>query len=229
MALLVIPMLLLAACKTDPIIPEGGIPQEPPVQDPGVDNLCADGIISFQHEVLPILISSCAYSGCHDAASHEEGVILDTYANVLRTVNPGKSSRSKLYRSITNGGGDFMPPRPADPLTTAQVAIIRDWIDQGANNTDCGTPCDPEASSFSADVFPLLQNYCVGCHNNSRTEGSVNLESYNKIRPYAESGALLGTINHDTYYPAMPPTGSKLSDCRIAQVKKWIDEGMKNN
>lgn len=216
-------------CKTDPIVPAGGIPADPAVQDPGSENLCAASIISFQHEVLPILISSCAYSGCHDAASHKEGVVLDSYAKVMRTVNPGKASRSKLYRSITSGGEEFMPPRPAAPLNADQIATIRDWIDQGANNTDCGTPCDAGKSSFAADIFPMLQNYCVGCHSSNRTEGNVNLGTYQNIRRYAESGALIGTISHDAYYPAMPPSGSKLSDCRITQLKKWIDEGMQNN
>ncbi|MEZ4994044.1 MAG: c-type cytochrome domain-containing protein [Saprospiraceae bacterium] len=222
-------VLTMAGCRTEPIIPEGGIPTEPPVQDPGVENLCDPGIISFQHEILPLLISSCAYSGCHDATSHKEGVVLDSYERAMREVKAGNADRSSLYRSVTRGGEEFMPPRPATPLTTEQTNLIRDWINQGANNTDCGTACDPAESSFSGTVFPMIQNFCVGCHSNSRADGGVNLSDYDRVRSYAQTGALIGAISHDPYYAAMPPSGSALSACRIAQVQKWIDEGMKNN
>jgi mono/diheme cytochrome c family protein len=204
-------ILVGIGCTTDPIIPAGGVPVEPPVPDPGLDNLCPDGVISFQHQVLPILISSCAYSGCHDVASHAEGVILDSYEQVRREVKPGDPNDSELYESLLENGDDRMPPWPADRLSNDQITLIRTWIEQGAENTTCGAPCDAELSSFSADIFPILQNSCIGCHNANRTEGNVNLESYNLIIPYVDNG------------------GSSLSDCRISQIEKWIQEGAQNN
>ena len=225
-------LLVFGACKTDPIIPAGGIPVEvdPPVQDPGDENPCVGDIVSFQHEVLPIMISACAYSGCHDAITAEDDVRLYDYENVRKEVSPGDPNDSDLYESITEtDADDIMPPPPASPLTSAQITVIRNWISQGANNTDCGAPCDSTASSFSNDIFPMLQNYCIGCHNTARSDGNVNIESYSKIIPYVENGVLIGSIKHDPLYAIMPPSGSKLSDCRIAQLQKWIDEGAQNN
>jgi hypothetical protein len=45
----------------------------------------------------------------------------------------------------------------------------------------------------------------------------------------AQSGKLLGTINHAAGFSPMPKGGAKLSSCRIATIKKWIDAGMLNN
>lgn len=218
------------ACTTDPIGSPNNTQTDPPIQDPGTDNLCDPGVISFQHQVLPIMISSCAYSGCHDAVSAKDGIVLTNYDNVRKEVKPGDPNDSELYESITeNDPDDIMPPPPAAPLTTEQITIIREWINQGAENTTCGAPCDSTATSFSTDIFPLLQNHCVGCHNSTRSDGNVNLENYGRVIPYVQNGSLLGTIKHDALYPVMPPSGSKLSDCRIAQVRKWIEEGAKDN
>lgn len=222
--------LFFGACKTDPIIPEGGIPEIPPVQDPGDANPCEPNVISFQHEVLPIMVSACAYSGCHDPITAEDDIVLNNYNNVIKEVDPGNPNNSELYESIVETDpDDIMPPPPASPLTSTQIFIIRDWISQGANDTNCGAPCDSTAASFSNDIFPLLQDYCVGCHNTARSDGNVNIESYNKIIPYVTDGSLIGSMKHDALFAKMPPSGSILSDCRISQFQKWIDDGALDN
>lgn len=232
---------LFVACTTDPIIPPDGLAQvnDPvtgdstlvdPIQEPVDSNACDPGVISFQYQVLPILVSACAYSGCHDAASHKEGVVLDSYDRIIREVRAGDASRSGIYRSIIRTSGEeAMPPPPAPRLTSTQISIIKDWINQGAEETDCGAPCDPTASSFQADIYPILKDYCVGCHSSTRSDGNVKLETYTDIISYANSGTLMGAIRHDPYYAAMPPNSTKLSECKIAQIEKWIEEGAKNN
>jgi len=226
-------LVVIISCTTDPIVGPNTIinnPPIPPVQDPGQENLCAEGIISFQHQVLPIMVSACAYSGCHDAITAEDDVVLDTYENIRKEITPGYPNDSELYESIVeNDPEDIMPPPPASPLTKEQISIIYDWIMQGAENTNCGTVCDPNQSSFAQDIFPLLQDYCIGCHNSARTDGNVNLENYNEIIPYVDNGSLIGTIQHAEFFIAMPPSGSKMSDCRVAQIEKWIAEGAENN
>jgi hypothetical protein len=226
-------LLSLIACTSDPIIPSTYIIDNPPVipvQDPGESDLCAEGEISFHHQVLPIMVSACAYSGCHDAATAEEGVVLDTYEHILKEVKAGKPNDSELYESITERDrDDIMPPPPAAPLTNVQIEIIRNWILQGAKDTDCGAPCDSAAVGFSSTIFPILQDYCLGCHNSTRSDGNVNIESYDLIVNYAKNGTLLGTIRHDAFYPAMPPSGSKISDCKVLQIEKWIAAGALNN
>ena len=227
---LVIIFLSVHACKTDPIIPSGGIQPPPITQDPGTQNLCAEGIISFQYEVLPLMISGCAYTGCHDAASAEDGVVLDSYENVMKEVTPGDPNDSELYESITETEPDeIMPPRPHEPMSLQQIALVRNWILQGADNTDCGTVCDSSKATFTEDVFPVLKDYCIGCHNINFAEGGVALDTYQKIILYVNDGSLLGSVRHEPAFAVMPPVGSQLSDCRIAQIEKWIGQGAPEN
>ncbi|MBC6995377.1 cytochrome c [Neolewinella lacunae] len=223
-------LLLVAACTTDPILPASGIiPEDPIVIDPGENNPCPEGTISFQYQILPIMVASCGYSGCHDRASHRDGVVLVDYASVLREVRPGNANRSDLYESITENGDDLMPEPPAQPLTTTQKNVIRDWINQGAKNTDCGVPCDPSVFTFSGQIFPMLQDYCAGCHGNNRQDGGVNLSSHANILATVRNGTLLGAIRQEPSFASMPPLGSALSECRVAQVRNWIEAGAPNN
>lgn len=228
-------LTLLGACTTPPIGGPDGVITDPngngtTVEDPGLENPCDPGEISFQHEVLPIILSACAYSGCHDAATAEDGVRLETYSQIKKEVKAGDPNDSELYESITESEWDeIMPPPPAAPLTNAQINIIREWILQGAKETNCGAPCDPNKTSFSADIYPLLQSYCVGCHNVNRADGNVQLDGYAKVKSYADNGVLLGVIKHEPSYFPMPPSGSKMSTCRVTQIENWISEGAQNN
>jgi uncharacterized membrane protein len=218
-------------CKSDPFIIE--VPGEPNPIDNGTiisvveTELCNNGVISFQYEILPILVSGCAYDGCHSTASHEDGVIMDNYTEVMKEVTSGDINDSELYETITENpnNDDFMPPAPADGLTSAQINIIKTWIEQGANNTDCKAPCNSEEASFSVNVFPLIQDQCYGCHQPNNAQGGINLEDYDHIRTFAGNGNLLGSVKHTLGYEAMPTAGNKLTDCQIATINNWIVEG----
>jgi len=228
-------IMLIFTCTSDPIIVE--ISSEP-INPPGTGtiitavetNVCVDRI-SFKREILPLVVSSCAYSGCHDAATAEEGVVLTDYQKIMKEVTPNSPNDSELYRTITLDPNDneFMPPAPAFPMTSEQITLIRDWINQGANNTDCSLPCDSDNTSFAADIFPIIKNQCLGCHQPSNPLGDVNLEDYSHIRAFAANGQLLGTINHTLGYEAMPTENQKITDCQIAMINNWIVEGALDN
>jgi len=192
-------------------------------------NECPEGTISFQYEVLPLLVSSCATSGCHDAASHEDGVIMDSYNNIMEEVKPNKPhTKSKLWQVLVRSGGERMPPPPNSAFTQEQIDLIANWIDQGAPNTDCTPACDPYNYTFSAVIYPIIQQSCTGCHSGSQPSGNIWLENYDDIYLYALNGKLLGTIKHQAGYSAMPP-GVQLDDCRINQIESWINNGAPND
>lgn len=224
-------ILLAVGCTTDPIIPAGGIVEEPAVEDPGEANPCVDGTISFRHKILPIMVASCGYSGCHDRATAAEGVVLVDYESIRREVRPGDPGDSELYESITENPNDedFMPERPAAPLSSEQTRAIRDWINQGAEDTDCGIPCAPTLTSFREDIFPILKDYCVGCHGDNREDGGVNLSSHAEILASVNNGTLVGSMKREVSFASMPPLGSFVSSCRITQIENWIADGAPNN
>lgn len=231
-------MLGSSSCKHYPVDigddnPTDTIPPPPPDDTTGVP--CDPNVVYFDQQVLPILISNCAMSGCHDAASHEDGVVLETYEKVMSTagVKPFKPGDSELYEVITtNDQGDRMPPPPASPLTADQIALIAKWIQQGAKDLDCNPDaggCDTTNVTFSAYVFPVVQNYCLGCHKGTSASGGIDLNGYQGVKTIALDGRLYGSVSHGTGYSPMPQNSAKLSDCRISKIKAWIDAGAPNN
>ncbi len=196
----------------------------------GGTQTCSTDTVYFQNKVLPLLNSGCAMSGCHDAISHKDGVNLTTYSNILSTggVRPGNPAESKLYKVLNESGGDRMPQPPAAAFTQAQKDIIYKWILQGAKNNACND-CDTAVFTYSGAVAPLMNTYCKGCHNPSSLGGGIDVSTYAGVNSIAINGKLAGSITHAAGFKAMPQGSSKLSDCKITQVQKWIAAGAENN
>lgn len=194
----------------------------------------ATGAICFDTQVLPIIVSNCALSGCHDAKSKKDGYELTSYATITKKgIVAGDASKSKIYKSMIDTGEDRMPP--AGPIASEKINIIKEWINQGAKNITCqvansgtGTLPDSLQISFVKHLKPVLDTYCVGCHKANDASGNVLLDSYASVKLVATNGRLYGSIAHLSGFSPMPTT-SKLSDCQIKAFKNWIDQGMKNN
>lgn len=195
---------------------------------PNTPGCVSNGLVCFESSVLPIFLSSCAKSGCHDAKSKKEGYILDNYNNIIKKgISPGNANGSKLYNVLFETGEDQMPPDA--PLSKAQKDSIAAWINQGAKNTvNCNCACDSTKFTYAAIIQPIINNYCVGCHKPSSLGGNIDLSSYSLVKVQVNNGKLLGSVTHAVGYSPMPQ-GSKLSDCQITQIKNWISAGAANN
>jgi cytochrome c553 len=218
----IIAALALTACKHEP---EALVPAPSPPPGGGSNQVC------FEADVLPLFQTNCAKAGCHDAASRQDGYVLDSYNNIVsKGLIPGNATNSKLYKVLFETGSDKMPPAPNPDLTVAQKALIGRWINEGAKNTTgCGVACDSNQFRFATNINPLIQTYCVGCHGGATPSAGINFENYTGVRLQALNGRLYGAITHAPGYSAMPQNASKLSDCQIAQVRKWIAAGSLNN
>jgi len=193
---------------------------------------CSKDTVYFIQQVLPIFQSSCAMSGCHDAATHKEGIKLDTYSNILSTggIKVSNPTDSKIYRVMVKSGGERMPPSPAAPMTNSQLTTISKWIGQGAKNNSCiESGCDTTNVKYSTHIKPLIQNACQGCHSGAIPDGGINLASYLGVKAIAGNGKFFGSICHIATYCAMPENGNKLTDCQINMVKIWINHGAPEN
>ncbi len=190
------------------------------------DTLCDPNVVYFVNDIQPIINSSCAYSGCHDVVTHADGVDLSTYSKIISTgeVKAGDPNGSELYEKISEGD---MPP--SSPLAASQQQKIYDWIKQGAKNNECIQSCDTTNVTYSITVKTIMDNNCMGCHNASSAGGGISITNYAETKVLASNGSLLGTIEHKAGFSAMPKGMTKLSDCNIAQIKKWINDGIQNN
>jgi len=224
------------ACQHEPFL----YPEEEIIytQDPNTDTVtfiintssCEQETIYFTNQILPIFISNCAISGCHDAASAQEGVVLTNYQNISRKMTPGDPNDSEYYTVLLNQESDELMPR--DPATgigyslpQEDLDLIKNWIFQGAKDNYCDE-CDTTEYSFAATILPIIETNCAtssGCHG----AGSMNsqLLSYEQINAYAGNGLI---ENRVIVYKNMPPA-NPLPDCEMLLIKKWIDNGALNN
>jgi uncharacterized membrane protein len=213
----------LIACKHNPQ------EEATPILNNPSNNTTNDSV-SFQTEILPLLIGNCAMGVCHDANSAADGVVLNNYTNVINTgrVRAFNPNNSELYDVLLETDPDKRMPRPpAAPLSQAQIALIAKWINQGARNTNI-IRCDTNTFTFGT-VQTIINNNCGGCHSSSNPQGGVNLSDYNNIKQQTQSGKLLGSINHLPGNSAMPKGGNKLESCKITIIQKWAAAGYLNN
>lgn len=89
--------------------------------------------------------------------------------------------------------------------------------------------CDTTGMQYKADVLPILQANCYRCHGNGIVTGGINLDGYANLHVQLTNGNLIGGITHAAGYTPMPFDGGKLSDCEIAKIQAWINEGAPDN
>jgi hypothetical protein len=82
----------------------------------------------FEREIAPILEARCL--SCHDAGSNKGKVRLDTREHLLKHIKLGEPETSLLIEQVI--GPEPEMPKKADPLSTAQVDTLRQWIAAGA-------------------------------------------------------------------------------------------------
>ncbi|MBM3431411.1 MAG: hypothetical protein FJX92_00230 [Bacteroidetes bacterium] len=210
----------LIACRHQPLLPNGGAT---------ISANCSTDTVYFVNDVLPLLQSNCAMSGCHDNGTAADGVRMTNYANILEEVKPGNANDSKLYKVIIRTDNERMPPPPRAAFTSAQKALIQKWINQGAKNNMCLSRCDTNSFTYAGAVKPLIDTKCVGCHSPGNLGGGIDLSTYTGTRSVALNGKLYGSIAQLSGFSPMPKNSAKLSTCEIRQAQRWIQAGVLNN
>ena len=96
------------------------------------------GRIDFQRDIRPVFEARC-YE-CHGDKKQKSGLRLDRRQSVLRggdsgkpAIVAGRSGESILIQKITSADPDEIMPPKGERLTEPQVALLKNWIDQGAN------------------------------------------------------------------------------------------------
>jgi Planctomycete cytochrome C len=221
-------ILALASCKHEPFLNDQNGSGNPTDTTGGTG---VNGAICFESDILPIFASSCAISGCHNAATATEGYVLDSYNNIIKKgLKPGNAASSKIYEVLLKTGSERMPPPPNAALTTAQKNLVAKWINDGAKNTsNCSVAkCDTATVTYSKTIAPIIANNCVGCHNSSLQNGGFDFTNYTGVKQAVTLGRLVGAINYQPGFSGMPQ-GYRLSECQSATIIKWVKAGAINN
>lgn len=179
--------------------------------------------VSFTQEVAPVLVNKCL--ACHNAEKAKGGYRMHTFEAMLKPgsskeapVVAGQSSASKLYQLIVAANEDDRMPQKDEPLTASQVAVIKDWIDQGAafDGPDHATALALLAPPRHA---PAPKEYRVPVPITALAFNSAGTElaagGYHEITVWdAHSGALvrrIGNVAERTFDLAFSPDGRWLA------------------
>src|SRR5688500_12350032 len=96
--------------------------------------------IDYNREIRPILSDACYQCHGPDAKTREADLRLDTreglFAEIdgVRPVGPGKPDASEIILRMTAEDKDEVmpPPKAKKALKAEQIALLREWIRQGA-------------------------------------------------------------------------------------------------
>jgi WD40 repeat protein/mono/diheme cytochrome c family protein len=95
--------------------------------------------------------------------------------------------------------------------------------------------------SFARDIRPILLARCVGCHQGARTEGDYLMTDFDRLLGEGESGKaavvpgkpdesfLIEQITPVDGRAEMPTEGPPLAEKEIALIRRWIEQGAKND
>jgi len=86
---------------------------------------------------------------------------------------------------------------------------------------------DTISISYAKTIQPILNTYCVKCHDAASAQ---NFTNYSSTLPFAKAGILADCITGSNSEILMPPSyDATLDSCSIKAVKNWIKEGCSNN
>lgn len=93
-----------------------------------------------------------------------------------------------------------------------------------------GLQAYPQSTNFYGDILPILNKYCLNCHN-TNGHGAMDLSTYNRASSYANM--IYFAVNNRI----MPPWKNENNDNFLHQsrmnveeidlIKDWIDHGLK--
>src|SRR5436305_8806904 len=103
-----------------------------------------DAKVSYYHDVRPILQANC--QGCHQPAKSKGGYVMTDVKKLLAggdsegaAVVPLHPEKSAILKMITPQDGEVRMPKGKTPLQDFEVATLKAWIEQGAEDD---TPAD---------------------------------------------------------------------------------------
>ncbi|HYL36019.1 MAG TPA: PSD1 and planctomycete cytochrome C domain-containing protein [Bryobacteraceae bacterium] len=106
-----------------------------------------------EKDILPIM-QRCFQ--CHGETLQTSGLDLHTRAGMLKggtsgpAIVPGNADASPLYKRVTGQVQPVMPMPPVQALNEKEIAILKDWIDQGAEWNSTNQPAPAQVSPAAA-------------------------------------------------------------------------------
>ncbi len=197
--------------------------------------LAADEQVDYLEQIKPILRERCF--ACHGALKQEVGLRLDTAALAITggdsgaVIQPGDAAASVLLKRVTATNVDErMPPLDeGEPLTVAQVALLRRWIEAGVKGpADEQREADPNKHwAFQPIIRPDVPQMEVGWVRNPIDAFLQQRHQQHGIKPQPEAPriVLLRRLHLDLI--GIPPTLEEIAACEADSSPQWYEQTAK--
>jgi hypothetical protein len=107
-------------------------------------------------------------------------------------------------------------------LIIAILGLSLFGISCSKTSTEVEITCGSTTPSFSAEVFPIIQQKCVSCHSDANPRGNVSLSNHNAI--YANKSA-----TRSIFASSGTHQGVSITTAQRNSVCCWIDSNAPNN
>lgn len=158
--------------------------------------------------LIPILLTALIFCACATATQPPPATLEPVIATSI--VSPTQTS---IPTDTVNSTSESLPPTSLPPTEDSASAV-----------------------SFSNQIMPILQTYCVECHGGMRTREGLNMTSYDGLIAGSFSGAVIipGNANDSLTIQLvasgdMPDRGPAVSSTELQLMIDWINQGAQNN
>ncbi len=191
--------------------------------------LAAQGIeltpVSFARDVLPLLSKHCV--SCHGPDTQEGSLRLDVRDWARRGGESGEpayvpfaSGSSHLIQLVTSQNEERRMPQSGDPMSGPEIAVLRNWIDQGAPWPDelAGDAKPPSTPTSHWSYQPIVKHMPPASDDPFVAEGNaIDAFVYARLvekglrpSPAADRRTLLRRLYLDVH--GLPPTPEELRE-----------------
>ena len=179
----------------------------------------------FESKIRPLLVERC--QKCHGAEKQWSGLRLDSRATALSggdsgpAVVPGKPDEGELVSRITDPDEDVrMPPvKEGSRLNAQQIALIKEWIKDGAAWPESTTPVDTAKEKLWREHWafqPVKHVEPPEVHDKTRLRNPIDQFVIQKqeveglrLSPEANRRTLINRATYDLL--GLPPTADEIA------------------
>ena len=192
----------------------------------------------FEKEILPIFRSKCG--NCHGGETRKGGLSLASMSGIRyggESEEPvvGKGLKdSLLWEMIATRE---MPPEGKPRLTKTETALIRRWIETGAESSSSAVVIKKKINQH--DVLPIVLLRCTACHGPQEQMGGLDLRTPKAMQKGGKSGPALvagkpasSRMIQRIESQACPPRGMLLKyfvqrpgSAEVRTLREWITAG----
>jgi len=191
--------------------------------------------VDFDREIRPLLQKHCVE--CHGEKKQKGELRLDAKSFALKgghdgpAIVAGKAEASPLFQRLTSTDDNERMPPKGEPLSAAQIAAVRTWIDAGAvwpeNAADKAAVVDKRLQHWS--VQPVGTGFGTSASIDAFIQASLSAKGL-AMSPEADRRTLIRRLSFDL--TGLPPTPERVEqfvrDSDPGAYEKLADELLKS-